>query len=183
LPEDILVISLDDRYARKYFDNLSGLLSRLNIRTYDLMSAPSISTAFSLKNHITLSTVYRAKGNEAGRVYVIGVDSAFMLKDSISSRNKIFTALTRAKGWLTVSGVGRYAQDFEKECKKVRETYPYFIFTMPDRKSLKTFQRDLSESQADLNYIERKIMELADKTGTSPEEIMEQITKTSKRKK
>jgi superfamily I DNA and RNA helicase len=91
--------------------------------------------------------------------------------------------LTRAKGWLTVSGVGRYAQDFEKECKKVRETYPYFIFTMPDRKSLKTFQRDLSESQADLNYIERKIMELADKTGTSPEEIMEQITKTSKRKK
>jgi superfamily I DNA and RNA helicase len=183
LPEDILVISLDDRFARKYFDRLSVLLSKRKIHTYDLMSAPSISTTFSLKNHITLSTVYRAKGNEAGRVYVVGVDSAFITKDSISSRNKIFTALTRAKGWLTVTGVGQYAKAFEKEYKKAKETYPYFIFTMPDRASLKTFQRDLNESQAEINTIQRKIMELADKTGKSPEEIMEQITKTSKRKK
>jgi superfamily I DNA and RNA helicase len=183
LPEDILVISLDDRFARKYFDKLSMLLSKHNIHTYDLMSAPSISTTFSLKNHITLSTVYRAKGNEAGRVYVVGVDSAFMAKDSISSRNKIFTAMTRAKGWLTVTGMGKYAKAFEKEYEKVKETYPYFIFTMPDRTSLKTFQRDLNESQAEINYIQRKIMELADKIGKSPEEIMEQITKTSKRKK
>ena len=194
LPEDILIISLDDRYARKYFEKLYALLSKHRINTYNLISAPAISTNFSFKNHITLSTVYRAKGNEAGRVYVVGIDSAFSNKDSIISRNKIFTALTRAKGWLTVSGISNSARGFSREYEKAKETYPYFTFTMPDRASLKTFQRDLDESQAEFNLLQRKVMELAAKLGKSPEEIaaklgkspeekIEHISKSGKRKK
>ena len=148
LPDDILVISLDDYNARAYFDRLESMLNDNKIKTFNLQTAPSINTAFKQHDSITLSSVYRAKGNESASVYIIGIDNPFNVKDSIVSRNKIFTAMTRAKGWVTITGVGRLAESFKAELQLAEKRYPYFEFIMPDRNSLKMFQRDLSASQA-----------------------------------
>ncbi|RYE23097.1 MAG: FAD-binding protein, partial [Sphingobacteriaceae bacterium] len=50
-----------------------------------------------------LAMVYRAKGNEAAVVAVLGCDGVPLR--SRTGRNRLFTAFTRTKGWLRVTGV------------------------------------------------------------------------------
>ena len=63
---------------------------------------------------VTLSTVHRAKGNEAAAVIVTGIDALYPLRDSRTGRNRIFTAFTR-RTWLRVSGVGDVGDFFLRE--------------------------------------------------------------------
>ncbi|MBW4533975.1 MAG: pentapeptide repeat-containing protein [Pleurocapsa minor HA4230-MV1] len=57
---------------------------------------------------ITLSTIHRAKGQEADLVYLVGLDRIAQ-SDNISLRHQLFTALTRTRAWVNISGVGDYA--------------------------------------------------------------------------
>jgi superfamily I DNA and RNA helicase len=57
---------------------------------------------------ITLSTIHRAKGQEADLVYLVGLDR-IAESDNISLRYQLFTALTRTRAWVNISGVGDYA--------------------------------------------------------------------------
>ena len=180
LPEDILVISLDDRHARVYFKAISAKLRAQGIRSFNILDAPFYSKDFYLKGHVTLTTVYRAKGNEAGSVYVVGVDSVFEKKDSIRERNRIFTAMSRAKAWVTVTGVGTRAEKFRQEMELVNRDYPELKFVMPDPGSLKVFQRDLSSSQAQLNKIRRDLEDIAKRTGLPKDELISMLVDTEK---
>lgn len=175
LPEDIFVISLDDRYARRYFKIISALLNKRKIKSFNILDAPFYSKEFYMKQHVTLTTVYRAKGNEAGSVYVVGVDAIYQNKDSIRERNRLFTAITRAKGWVTITGEGSNAQTFIREMELVNQNYPDFKFKMPDPNSLKVFQRDLSIGQAQLNKIEKQLDAIARKTGLSKEQLLKNM--------
>lgn len=181
LPEDILVVSLDDRYSKSYFTNIGNILKDYNIKCFNLINAPFLNTSFTLKEHVTLSTVYRAKGNEAASVYVVGIDSVFNTKDSIKSRNKIFTAMTRSKAWLTITGVGKYAQLFLDEYTKAKEKYPYFEFIMPNRNSLKSFQRDLDAQQAAMLQLETMAKRTAKQLGIPVEEVIRSLLNKGKK--
>jgi superfamily I DNA and RNA helicase len=67
---------------------------------------------------ITVSTIERAKGNEADLVYVVGLDNIAKNESNFSLRNQLFVALTRSRGWVESSGVrGDYA--FYEEIKTV----------------------------------------------------------------
>jgi superfamily I DNA and RNA helicase len=63
-----------------------------------------------LDNSVTLSSIYRAKGNEKNLVYVAGLDeisrNEFDLKKKIFARNNLFVAMTRSKFCLRMSGCG-----------------------------------------------------------------------------
>lgn len=37
-------------------------------------------------------------------VYIIGADTVFINRDNVILRNKLFTAITRTKGWVTITG-------------------------------------------------------------------------------
>ena len=50
---------------------------------------------FIIEGKATLSTVYRAKGNEAAVVAVLGCDAVPL--DTRTGRNRLFTAFTRTK--------------------------------------------------------------------------------------
>lgn len=180
LPEDLLVISLDDRYARQYFSLISSHLKPKGIKVLNTLETPFYSTVFQVKDHVTLTTVYRAKGNEAGSVYIVGIDAPYTDKDSIRERNKFFTAITRAKGWVTLTGVGKFAKLFEREMESVLSNYPEFKFKMPDPVSLRVFQRDLSTRQALLNKVERELENIFEKTGISRNEILSRLIEKSK---
>ena len=54
---------------------------------------------------VTVSGIYRAKGNEADMVYVVGFDNVAKNESSISLRNQLFVALTRTRGWAKLSGI------------------------------------------------------------------------------
>ncbi len=57
---------------------------------------------------VTIANTYRAKGNEAYMVYVIGLDKVAEDEANFALRNQLFVALTRTKGWLDISGVGHF---------------------------------------------------------------------------
>lgn len=136
-PEDIMVISLDDRYAKTYFKNISVRLAEMNILSNNL-SADYFYRRFIKENCVTLSTVYKAKGNEAAAVYVVGADAFENDKYDRSMRNKIFTAFTRAKVWLTVSGISIKNKNLEQEIEKVKANNYKFIFDYKPRNKIES---------------------------------------------
>jgi superfamily I DNA and RNA helicase len=77
---------------------------------------------------ITLTSVNRAKGNEADVVYLIGLDNIAKNEDNPTCRNQLFVALTRARGWVSMSGIGNYP--FYQEIKNVLEQDNSFTFTI-----------------------------------------------------
>ena len=103
-PDDIIVICLDDKNSKGHLQALSALLNYKNIHTFNITDS-FYSKGFIEEGSVTLSTVYKAKGNEAAIVYVMGTQVFEKGKSRRSMRNKVFTAFTRAKGWLKISGV------------------------------------------------------------------------------
>lgn len=182
LPEDILIISLDDQNARNYFEVISRELAKKNIQVFNLLTAPASNREFWMKEHVTLSTVYRAKGNEAGSVYIVGVDSIFLNKDSYLERNKLFTSITRSKCWVTISGMGGGAELCRNEVENIFKQYPNLVFTMPDRPSLRSIQRDLTEKQQEFNELLNFLDKTATKMNTSKKELIDRLNRVDKKK-
>jgi superfamily I DNA and RNA helicase len=77
---------------------------------------------------ITISSLNRAKGNEADVVYVIGLDYIAKNEQNPLFRNQLFVALTRSRGWLSMSGIGNYP--FYQEVKNVLSQGGSFTFTI-----------------------------------------------------
>lgn len=171
---DILIISLDDRFAKKYFSKISYKLSEKNIRSNNLLSSSFGLPAFKLDDMVTLSTVYRAKGNESAIVFTVGIDALYDLRNTRSGRNRIFTAFTRTKAWLYVSGLKSEAEFFFNELRKSLDNSPYLRFIMPDTKKIETIQRDLDVRPPEFSLIQEKIQILKDK-GYTQEEINTQL--------
>lgn len=146
---DILVIALDDRNARGYLSRISKALARAGIQPNNLLGAGFDEPPFSIEDHVTLSSVYRAKGNEAAVVFVVGADGVTL--QTRTGRNRVFTAFTRTKGWLRISGFSsvRFRRLLD-EIKKTQEFSPEIRFTMPNMTELNTIQRDLEEKHVRL---------------------------------
>lgn len=178
-PHDILVISLDDRNAKSYFANTSMSLAENGIRSNNLLSSGAAAPPFSLDGMVTLSTVHRAKGNEAALVFVIGVDAMYPQRNMRSARNKLFTAFTRTRAWLKVSGVGDRAQFFFDEIDKSMENCPSLIFEVPDAKKIETIQRDLNSKPQEVFKLQKIVGELK-KKGFTDEQIQMEFEEINK---
>jgi superfamily I DNA and RNA helicase len=154
---DIMVICLDDRNARDYFKQISNSLDSHNIHVNNLLADPYSEPRFYVQEHVTLTTVYRAKGNETPVVFTIGVDAIYHNRKQQRARNKLFTAFTRAKGWLRVSGIGAGATKFKEEIDRALELMPRMQFMQPDPSQIMTLQRDLSDKESKLRRLEESI--------------------------
>ncbi|HEY9597343.1 MAG TPA: ATP-binding domain-containing protein, partial [Cyanophyceae cyanobacterium] len=135
---DILVIILGSTNEAMELENhVAGFLMEQGIDIY-------IPTALELNelkpqwpNHnpdcfwneggVTVSRVPRAKGNEADMVYVVGFDHVARNEQDVNLRNQLFVALTRARGWVSLSGVGNYPM--YEEMRQVMESEDTFKFT------------------------------------------------------
>ncbi len=73
-PEDISVVCMDNRNAKTYFGFIEQKLSANGVKCFNLLNVPTNNSVFKVKDHVTLSSIFRAKGNEAGSVYIIGID-------------------------------------------------------------------------------------------------------------
>ncbi|HAZ43288.1 MAG TPA: DNA/RNA helicase [Cyanobacteria bacterium UBA11369] len=80
---------------------------------------------------VTVSPIHRAKGNEADMVYIIGCDNVAQKENNLTLRNQLFVALTRARGWVKLSGIGNYPM--YEEIKKVLDSGDTFSFTFNRR--------------------------------------------------
>jgi superfamily I DNA and RNA helicase len=157
-------------------------LERLDIQVFNLLEAPSNNTFFSVENQVTLSTINKAKGNEMGMVYVLGVDSIFWKKDFIKDRNKLFTAITRSKGWVSITGLNQ-AGLCKNEMLKLRSKDYKLDFIQPSKKDTKTILRGMTEQQSFLNDVSKRIESFAKNSGFSQEEILQILANQTKGKK
>lgn len=132
---DILVVSLKDGYnGKKYVDAICSYMKAKGINYYvpsmDSMNKLSCNRKeadrFWFDGAVTVSNINRAKGNEAAMVYVIGLEDVAQNEDSVEFRNQLFVALTRAKCWVKVMGVGEY--EFYEEFNKAINANGKFEF-------------------------------------------------------
>jgi superfamily I DNA and RNA helicase len=177
-PEDILIIALDDRNARSYFRAISAELAGRGIATNNIIADPYNEPPFSLGGRVTMSTVYRAKGNEAAVVFAIGIDG--ITPKFRSGRNKLFTAFTRTKAWLRISGVGDVAKEFCAEIATAVSKLPYLEFRVPDLEQVELIQRDLSERNARAKSIRAEYVRKLKAEGFDEDEIADILSEDFK---
>ncbi|ACB53560.1 rfrA family pentapeptide repeat [Crocosphaera subtropica ATCC 51142] len=96
---------------------------------------------FWYEGAITISRIYRAKGQEADMVYILGLDQIAKVENDLLLRNQLFVAMTRSRGWLTVSGIGQYS--LYQELEKVLEQKDTFTITYTPPK-----QREIRVTEA-----------------------------------
>ncbi len=144
-PEQILVICLDSLQAKKYFLSLQRHLVGHEIAS----SIPGLvnqSWEFAEEGQVTLSTVYRAKGNEAALVFIIATDYLHGYVDEIERRNRAFTAFSRSKAWLRLSGSGDAMGRVGVELGAILADVPRLRFQFPNMDDIRIRKLDAAET-------------------------------------
>ncbi len=150
--EDIIVINPDPRTTRSSVGPIRSRLLEMDINSHLAGVDTTPDTFFQPdKDLVTFTGIYRAKGNEAGMVYIINAqDCHSSLRNLASIRNQLFTAITRSKAWIRVLGVGNRMKEIIKEYDKLKSQNFDLQFTYPteeQRKQLRVVHRDMTTAE------------------------------------
>lgn len=159
-PEEIIVINLRSANNKDAMLALQRTLAGAGIKSV-IPGYVESADVFKPKGYVTLTTPFRAKGNEANIVFVInaqGVADDFTLR----MRNAFFVAVTRSRGWCYITGVGSGMDSLVEEIKGIKGDFPHFRFTCPDRASVQASKSFLSRSDKELDKLQ-EFLEFVDK--------------------
>lgn len=157
--DDIIVINPDPLTTR---DNAGPIRSRLleeGVGSH-IAGISTGSDVFFMSESVAFTGIYRAKGNEAGMVYIINAQDCYDARDRRPTapnlarvRNRLFTAITRSKAWVRVLGVGEemklLKEEYDRLAKedfKLQFAYP----TKEQRKRMHMVHRDVSRENGKL---------------------------------
>lgn len=181
-PEEIIVISLDKRSAKSHFNYIRSQLLGESEEMIHCITPGFVEPTdrFKEKGRVTLTTPFRAKGNEANIVFVINAHGAIGDR-TLRERNALFVAITRSRGWCFVSGSGLSSLALQKEIERLEEFYPKFNFTFPKKsdyqrrlKIISLNDKNLSKTEDSINEIlkdDSNIALLLDKAKDNPDLI------------
>lgn len=164
--DDILVINTDPLSTNAKTGLIRAMLLEAGINAHLVGVDTTPDVFFSPSNNsIAFSGIFRAKGNEAGMVYVINAQDCYASPFQLSTvRNRLFTAITRSKAWVRVLGVGDGMQGLIEEFKRVKSLGFKLEFNYPDaelRKQLKIVNRDRSlKAYSRLKDVEKSIVDI-----------------------
>ncbi|QLY30418.1 ATP-binding domain-containing protein [Nocardia huaxiensis] len=103
---------------------------------------------------VTFTGIYRAKGNEAGMVYIVNAEECQASHYNLARvRNRLFTAMTRSKAWVRVLGVGPQMDALIEEFEAIKSAGFELNFRYPSQADLQKMQivhRDMT-AQAEFN--------------------------------
>ena len=151
--DDIVVINTDPVTTRKKLGLVRAALLTRKIPNHLAGVDTTADTFFhSDRKSITCTGVHRAKGNEAAMVYVINAQECHSNAANLARvRNRLFTAMTRSKAWLRVTGVGDSMKQLIDEYDAVKEARFELQFQYPslaDLDQLQLIHRDISPLDA-----------------------------------
>ena len=122
---------------------------------------------FFQEDSIAISQIYRAKGNEAAVVYFINADLCASGINLSRKRNIIFTAMTRSKAWVRVTGIGNEMELLVREFERVKAEHFQLKFKYPDeqqRKNMRIIHRDMTQNELrDIKMSNSSLAEVASK--------------------
>jgi superfamily I DNA and RNA helicase len=151
-PEDIIVINPNPFTTKKNVAFIRQLLFNAGINSHLTGVDTSPDVFFKEESDsIAFTGIYRAKGNEAGMVYVINAEECYSSTYNLSiHRNRLFTAITRSKAWVRVLGVGPEMDELLTEFNRIKENDFKLKFVYPteeQRKHLNIVNREVPASK------------------------------------
>lgn len=150
--DDIIVINPDPLTTRKKVGGARQLLFQNGINSHLAGVDTSPDVFFDTDDEsIAFTGIFRAKGNEAGMVYIINAQDCFDSYGNLATiRNQLFTAITRSKAWVRVLGVGNNMRALQAEYQKVIDnefTLDFIYPTAEQRKHLNIVNRDMTATE------------------------------------
>ena len=135
-PDDILVIFPNAWDAKKHYAEFRKILSSVGIDS--IMPGVNVDIdTFSQPGCITCTHIYRAKGNEKPMVYLADAEYGSMQSEIVKARNVLFTAITRSRAWIRISGVGNGLERIKKEIETcIKNDYALKI-NIPTKEEIK----------------------------------------------
>lgn len=163
-PDDILIILPDAYTAKKKYPDVSDALLRHGINSH-LAGVSSMRDIFAIPGSVTVSGIYRAKGNEAAMVYIINADYCVEESEIIKKRNTLFTAITRSRAWVRICGIGDGMDALLDEIRSVKSNGYVLSFHIPSQKELsriRLINRDrTSEEKEKIKKAQKSIDDLS----------------------
>ncbi len=138
--EDILVIYPDPVRVEANVGMLRSLLIKNGIKSH-IAGVTTSSNSFFQEESITVSGIYRAKGNEAALVYILDAHFCASGAQLRKKRNILFTAITRSKGWVRICGFGDSMDILLEEYNKLKENNFQLSFRYPTREELAELEK------------------------------------------
>lgn len=166
--EDIIVIHPDPLTARERLGPIRKALFEMGIQNHLAGVDTDPDVFFKTEtSSVTFTSIYRAKGNEAGMVYVVNAQDCDGTGVGLASlRNRLFTAITRSKAWVRVIGYGQGMANLIHEFESLKQHNFRLDFTYPTDevlKKLRIVHRDLSPTEKQrLEQKKTGALELAD---------------------
>jgi superfamily I DNA and RNA helicase len=134
--EQIVVIALDSLVAKDLMVPLQHRLRERRIAS-TIPGLVNDTSEFAEQGKVTLSTVHRAKGNEAPVIYIVGFEALYDYVGEIDLRNRAFTCISRAKGWVRISGTSPKMEKVQPEFDVILRDLPRFKFKFPDMEQIR----------------------------------------------
>jgi superfamily I DNA and RNA helicase len=129
-PDDILIVLPDSYRAKSRAPLLIRELQRRGVQAHLVGVNTSVDEVFQ-PDSVAIAHIYRAKGNEAPMVYAIDSQHTASNFNAVTRRNTLFTAITRSRAWVRVTGWGAQMAPIEAEARKVAKAHFRLQFRIP----------------------------------------------------
>ena len=150
--DDIVIINPDPRTTRDVAGPIRERLLKRGINSHlaGIDTSPDVFFNEELDS-VVFTGIYRAKGNEAGMVYVVNAQDCYSSSQNLASvRNQLFAAITRSKAWVRILGVGEDMRNLIKEYEQVKANNFKLQFVYPtekQRQHMNIVNRDMTAAE------------------------------------
>jgi superfamily I DNA and RNA helicase len=171
-PEEIIIINLKSGNNKPAMLEIQHKLNMVGVRSV-IPGYVESADIFKPKGFVTITTPFRAKGNEANIVFVINaqqVTSDFSLR----MRNAFFVGVTRSRGWCYITGFGQGIIKLSEEIENIKSDFPKFCFICPDKATVQNNKTFLNKSEHELNKMQ-EMLEFVDKNPEFKRLIQDQL--------
>lgn len=153
--EEIIIINLKSVNNKDAMLDIQRVLNTQGVRSV-IPGYVESADIFKPKGFVTITTPFRAKGNEANIVFVINaqqVPSDFSLR----MRNSFFVGVTRSRGWCYITGYGQGMEKLSVEIEAIKKDFPKFRFTCPHPANVQSTKTFLTKPEHELNKIQNML--------------------------
>jgi superfamily I DNA and RNA helicase len=146
---DILIIVPDAISSKTVAARMIEALDKYAIPAHLAGVNTSVDRLYQ-EQSVAISSIYRAKGNEAAMVYILNSEYAIQPFQGVRARNILFTAMTRSRAWVRVCGCGDRMAALAAELQMVVTNHFELRFNVPTPKELEKIRRihrDMSDAE------------------------------------
>jgi superfamily I DNA and RNA helicase len=146
---DILIVIPDALTSKVIASKIIAALDVFQIPAHLAGVTSSVDSLYQ-NGSVAISSIYRAKGNEAAMVYIVNSEYAVQSFQGFKARNTLFTAMTRSRAWVRICGSGVGMDAVIAELEKVRDADYQLRFQVPSTEQLEKIRkihRDMPEQE------------------------------------